>query len=247
MTRNRARLEHPEIFDSEGNPLPSEMLVDIARSIAGNRLLLAFSGRDSLAAWLYLRDKFEIIPYFCYTVPHLSYDDEMLDYYERYFGVHIIRLPHPRTYALLNHGAWMPLDAWSIVLNANLPDFDFSDVEDILAKQYGLGETYLSVVGFKASDSLSRRRLIYQMGPIGFKRRKYYFAIWDWKDSDVKEAISRAGLKLSKSYLYFGSTGDGIDYNFVKFLRDNLPEDYRRVLAFFPMADIEIFRYEHVK
>jgi hypothetical protein len=80
-------------------PLPSPELVPIAREMAGNRLLLSFSGRDSLAMWLWLREQgFELIPYWCYTVPHLSYDDEMLDYYERYFGVHYC-LPHPRTYA----------------------------------------------------------------------------------------------------------------------------------------------------
>lgn len=242
-----AKLEHPEIFTADGLPLPSGELVDIARQIAGDRLLLSFSGRDSLAAWLYLRDKFEIVPYFCYTVPHLSYDDEMLDYYERYFRTHIIRLPHPRTYELFYNGAWLPYDKWSIIAHACLPRFEFADIENMLAEQNGLPVNYLSVVGIKAADNLMRLRLIRQMGVIGYKKRHYYYAIWDWKTADVKSAIETAGLKLSKSYLYWGSTGDGVEYRFLAYLRDNLPEDYQRVLDVFPMADIELFRYEGVR
>lgn len=234
-------------FDENNRPLPTSDLVDIARQIAGDRLLLSFSGRDSLAAWLYLRDKFDIIPYWCYTVPGLSYDDEMLDYYERYFGTHIIRLPHPRTYELLTSGAYQPLDTWRTLYFCGLPKFEYSDIENRLAAQFGLGANYLSVVGIKAADNLMRFRLIKQMGPIGLKKRRYYYAIWDWKTADVAEIIQRHGLKLSRSYRYFGSTGDGIDYNFIRFLKDNLPEDYKKVLALFPMADIEMFRYEEVK
>jgi hypothetical protein len=234
-------------FGEDDRPLPSGELVEIARSIAGNRLLLSFSGRDSLAAWLYLRGEFEIIPYFCYTVPGLSYDNEMLDYYERHFQTHIIRLPHPRTYELLNAGAYQPLDTWRTIYFSQLPRFEFADIEKRLVAQFGLGENYLSVVGIKAADNLMRLRLIRQMGPIGLKKRRYYYAIWDWKTADVAERVGQSGLKLSRSYRLFGSTGDGIDYNSLKILKEQSPTDYDRILEMFPMADIELFRYDKVK
>jgi len=73
------------VFDTEGKPLPSAELLEIARQVAGNRLLLSFSGRDSLAAWLYLRENgFELIPYWCYTVPGLSYDEQ-----RRYYNMRV--------------------------------------------------------------------------------------------------------------------------------------------------------------
>jgi len=246
---NTAKIEHPELFDPEtGLPLPSPRLVEIARQVAGNRLLLSFSGRDSLACWLYLRDQgFELIPYFCYTVPGLSYDDEMLDYYERFFGQHIIRLPHPRTYELFYARAWMPPDVAAMIWRCKLPRFEYSDIERWLAEQFGLGDDHLTGVGIKSADNLMRLRLIRQMGPIGYKKRRYYYAIWDWKTADVKARIEQAGLRLSKSYFYFGSTGDGIDYRFVRYLKDNLPDDYQRVLDVFPESDLELFRYEGVK
>ncbi len=231
----------------DGWPLPSEELIPIVRENAGNRLLLSFSGRDSLAAWLYLREHgFELIPYWCYSVPGLSYDTQMLDYYEREMGVHIIRLPHPRLYEHLGAGSWQPLENWRVLYWSRLPRYDFADIEQLLARQFGLGDNYLSVVGIKASDNLMRLRLIRQMGPIGTKRRHYYYAIWDWKTADVKEHIQRHGMKLSRAYLHYGSTGDIIEYYWLAYLRDNLPDDYQKVLDLFPLADLELFRYEKV-
>ncbi len=231
----------------DGMPLPSPELVPIARQIAGDRLLLSFSGRDSLAAWVFCREAgFELIPYWCYTVPGLSYDEQMLEYYERVFDTHIIRLPHPRTYELLRTGAWQPLENWRVLYWSQLPHVEFADIEDRLAKQFDLGPNYLCAVGIKAADNLMRMRLIRQMGPIGVKRRRYYYPVWDWKTADVKACLQSHGLKLSRSYLYFGSTGDGVEYEWLRYLRDNLPEDYQKVLDVFPLADLELFRYEQV-
>lgn len=234
-------------FDEDGQLIPSCDLLAIVREIAGDRLLLSFSGRDSLAVWLYLRDAgFELIPYWCYTVPGLSYDEQMLEYYERVLGTHIVRLPHPRTYELLHVGAWQPLDTWRTLYWSGLPRFEFADIERRLAEQFGLGDHYLCAVGFKSADNLNRMRLIRQMGPIGQKRRRYYFAVWDWKTADIKAYIQKHGLKLSRSYLYFGSTGDGVEYSWLAYLRDHLPEDLQKVRDIFPLIDLELFRYEQV-
>lgn len=235
-------------FGSDGMPLPSPDLVPLARQIAGERLLLSFSGRDSLALWLYLREQgFELVPYWCYTVPGLSYDEEMLDYYERWFDTHIIRLPHPRTYELFYARAWMPPHTAAMLGAARLPRFEFADIERRLAGQLELGDNYLSAVGIRAADNLMRLRLVRQMGPIGLKRRRYYYGIWDWKTADVRDCLNHYGIKLSASYRHFGSTGDGIDYRFVRYLKDHLPDDYQRVLDVFPLVDLELFRYEQVR
>lgn len=235
-------------FGPDGMPLPSPELVPIVREMAGNRLLLSFSGRDSLAMWLWLRDQgFELIPYWCYTVPGLSYDDEMIDYYERYFGCSILRLPAPETYRLLSAGAWQPPRASALLDHMDLVHYGWSDIEDMLAERFDLPATYLSAVGMKAADNLMRLRLIRQMGPIGTRRRHYYYAIWDWKTANVKASLAAHDAKLPRCYLYWGSTGDGIEYRWLRYLKDNLPDDYQRVLDVFPLAEAELFRYEQVK
>lgn len=234
-------------FGADGMPISSSDLVPIARGIAGNRLLLSFSGRDSLALWLYLREQgFELVPYWCYTVPGLSYDEEMLAYYEDWFGQHIIRLPHPRTYELLVTGSWLPPHTCAMIEAAGLPRFEFADIEGWLARTHGLGPDFLSAVGIRAADNLMRLRLVRQMGPIGTKKRRYYYGVWDWKTADVRDILRRYKIRLSASYRHFGSTGDGIDYRWLRYLRDRLPDDYERVLDVFPLVDLELFRYEQV-
>lgn len=234
---------------ADGVPVPSDKLVDIVRGLlVDNRLILSFSGKDSLAMWLFLRaHDFEVIPYFCYTVPGLSFDDEMIAYYEQFFGQKIYRIPHPYFYSMLESGAFQVPDTRRILANMRLVRFDWMDVENSIAQQHSLASDYFSAVGIRSADNLMRRRLVEQMGPIGFKKRHYYWAIWDWRISDVREIIRKSGVKLSKRYSIWGSTGDSVDYNAIRFLKNLYPEDYRRVLEFFPLVDIEIFRYEQVK
>ena len=71
-------------------------------------VLLAFSrGKDSVAAWLLMREYFtEIVPYFMYRVPDLSFEEDSLRYYEDYFGVKIMRLPHPSLWRMLRNNVF---------------------------------------------------------------------------------------------------------------------------------------------
>ena len=72
--------------------------------------LLAFStGKDAVAAWLAIREHFDAVhPYYLYIVPGLEFVDESLDYYERFFGVRIARLPHPSLHRMLNNFVFQP-------------------------------------------------------------------------------------------------------------------------------------------
>jgi hypothetical protein len=225
-------------------PLPSPQLVPIAREMAGNRLLLSFSGRDSLAMWLWLRDRgFELIPYWCYTVPHLSYDDEMIDYYERYFGCSILRLPAPETYRLLNVGAWQPPRARALLDHMDLVQYGWSDIEDMLAERFDLPATYLSAVGMKAADYLMRLRLSRQMGRL--ERQAHYYTLCGIGRPDVRASLQRT-TQTAKCYLTGAARATALNI-VLRYLKDNLPDDYQRVLDVFPLAEAELFRYEQVK
>ena len=62
----------------------------------GRPVLLAFScGKDSIAAWLAMRDMgIEVVPAYLYYVPGLRFVDEELDYFEQKFQTRIKRYPH---------------------------------------------------------------------------------------------------------------------------------------------------------
>src|SRR5580692_3371618 len=72
--------------------------------------ILSFScGKDSIGAWLVIRNHFRVIsPYYCYLVPGLEFDAEAVGYYERFFGAKITQVPHPSLYRLLRNCVFQP-------------------------------------------------------------------------------------------------------------------------------------------
>ena len=82
------------MYENLRHKTSSEMCEQMAAEC--DTAILAFStGKDSIAAWLQMRKYFKrIIPYYCYTVPGLTFVEESLKYYEDFFGTHICRLPH---------------------------------------------------------------------------------------------------------------------------------------------------------
>jgi len=227
--------------------LKGQDLLDFAREEKGNTVILAFSrGIDSLATWLYLRENgFDVVPYTMYSVPGLGYQKRVIEYYEDYFGVHIMRFPHPDFYFLLKSGTWQPPDQIATIKGLDLPWFDYTDIEDAIAWDKGLDWPFCAL-GFRRAENLLRLTLLSQTGVMGFKNRRYFYPIWDWKIADVAEIINRYGLAISVEYEMFGCTTDRLNYRRLSVIRDCYPEDYAKILRWFPLAGLEIFRYESI-
>ena len=242
-------LENPGL-SANGEPLSGRELAERVRDLQGDRLLLSFSGgKDSLAMWLFLRrlDVFaEVIPYFLYWLPGLSFVEQALAYYERVFGVHIVQLPHPLFYRLFGDAVYQLPQVTALVEALDLPEYDYADVDNLLAAERGLPAHYFCAIGIRAADNIDRRNLIHQQGALGIKRRHYYYPIWDWTIDQVADEILTAGVKLPADYRYWGRTLAAYDYQYLKPLREHFPADYDRILEWFPMLEAEMFRYERL-
>jgi hypothetical protein len=79
------------------------------------------------------------------------------------------------------------------------------------------------------------------------KKRRYWWAVWDFSHDDTMAIIRRHGIKLSRAYEIWGATGDVLTYNFLKLLSQKSPQDFEKVRQMYPLIDAEIFRYEQVK
>lgn len=211
-------------------------------------MLFSFSmGKDSLAAWLWLREtapEIEMIPYFLFWCPGLQFVERSLAYYEQALGIRIIRLPHPLFYRMLRSLAYQPPERAGRIMALDLPEFDYADIDDLLAIDRGLPEDVFCVVGMRVADNLQRLRLIRQMGALGFRHRRYYYAIWDWKIEQVANIIRRHDIALPPDYLHWGRTLAAYDFQFLAPLKRAFPDDYGRLLNWFPLLEAELFRYE---
>ena len=234
----------------DGSYLRGVDLVNFVKAERGDTVLLSFSrGKDSIATWLYLRENgFEIVPFFMYLVPHMSWEDESLAYYEEFFGQQIMRLPHPAFYWMLNKLQWETPETVAVIRAMKLPYYNFATMDNLIAMEHGLSEPFCAM-GIRQCDGLERRRLIQQMGVVGIgerSRRRFYYPIWDWNIEQISRAILKAGVRLPADYNLFGRTVVALNYRRLREIKRQFPADYARILEWFPLAELEIFRYEQV-
>lgn len=228
-----------------GKPLSGAETIAAVRQRQDKTLLAFSTGKDAVATWLAIRDHFdEVIPYYLYLVPDLEFVQESIDYYEKFFGQKIIQLPHPSLHRMLNNNVFQPPERGLVIYQAGLENFDYPQVQDAIVTMRNLQRNILIADGVRAADSPLRRVSIATHGPISYKQLKYH-PIWDWKKDDLINCFRHHNVKLSRDYLLFGRSFDGVDLRFLLAIKEHYPRDYQKILDWFPLAELEIFRWEH--
>ena len=215
----------------------------LRQALSGQTVLLAFSrGKDSIAAWLALRDAgVNVIPYHLYLIPGLEWVGESLAYYEDWFGTKIINLPHPSLYRWLANLVFQPPERCRIIEAAQIIVPTYGHVNAMLREHCQLAASTWVCDGVRAADSPDRRTAIKRYGPVNQGRRTQK-VVWDWRKQHVMEAIRAAGIELPRDHAWFGRSFDGLDRRFLEPIRRYVPEDYARILEWFPLADLELHR-----
>lgn len=207
--------------------------------------ILAFStGKDSIAAWLQMRKYFKkIVPYYCYVVPELGFVERSLKYYEDFFDCHIYRLPHRSLYRFLRGMVFQPPEHVTKIEALDLPGEEYDDtmIGEIIRDCAKLPDGAYTGTGVRAADSPMRMLAMKTHGAINRNGKRFY-PVYDWKKDDLLKAFEESGVKLPVDYKLFGRTFDGLDYRFLKPIKEHFPEDYERILAWYPLAELELFR-----
>lgn len=212
------------------------------------RVVLAFSAsKDSLVCFLRLRDLgYEVHPYFMYLVPGLEYDEIKLRYYENYFGTKIMRLPHPHFYINLTRFNYQPPERVSVIRSIMPMSYSVPDIDTYLCQRHGAGFT---VYGTRWSDNSVVRQSIQKHGAIFDSQRAQrvmVYAVWNYTNDQVADAIIKDGVKISDEYRLFLSPIRGFQYNFLKGIQRHYPGDYEKIKFWFPLIDLELYRFEEI-
>lgn len=217
---------------------------DIRAQIAaeGKPVLLGFSrGKDSLASWLAMREAgIAVVPYHLYLIPGLRFVEESLKFYEDFFGTKILNLPHPSLYRWLNAFVFQPPERLAIIEAAQFPEPTYQELADAIRDDLGLPGAW-NADGVRAADSPNRRMAMVTHGPMKEHVRRVSI-VWDWRIADVRAALERHVCPLPPEYEWFSRSFDGLDFRFLDQIRQHAPDDYQRILDWFPLADLEIFR-----
>lgn len=211
-------------------------------------VLLSFScGKDSIITWLAIKDHFKkIVPYFLYVVPDLEFVEKAIRYYEDLLGTRIYRMPHPALNRLLINNVYMPPERLDVVDAMRLKELDYADIRDAVAASEGLPKGTFDAKGVRAADSMMRRTHFKMRGGINWTKN-YFYPVWDWKKAELVGRMRDAKIKVPVDYRLFGRSFDGIDFRFLYPIKQNFPEDYARILEWFPLAELEIKRYEYAQ
>ena len=139
---------------------------------------------------------------------------------------------------------WQTPESALEIMKLGLPTHTNQIYDKFIAKDLGCPGAYRAI-GVRANDSPIRRYVIDRHSPINNKQKSFY-PIFDWTNEDIRNCLKENEVDLPIDYKIWGKSLDGIDYRFIKPMKEHLPEDYDQVKRFFPLVDLEIMRYEQI-
>lgn len=180
----------------------------------------------------------KVVPYHLYLVPGLRFVADDLARWEDFFDAKILNLPHPSLFRWLNNFTFQAPERLATIDAARLPTYSYEQLVEVIRGVTGLSEAWVCD-GVRSADSPVRRLAMATHGVMRRKSRKCS-PVWDWRKSHVIDAIDSAGATLGPEYEWFGRSFDGIDSRFLRPLLEHAPDDYQRILDWFPLADLDL-------
>jgi len=202
--------------------------------------LFGFSrGKDSIAAWLYLRNFFHrIIPFHCTSVPHLGFIDRSLAYYEELFQTKIYRFLSGECSAALGRLVWQPPGCEEEIDRMELWEYSNRTICEFLEQELDLPGVWCAW-GMSMYDSIQRRKFVGMYGGVNPRTRSFY-PCFDWHKDQILALVESSGVKLAPDYRMHNRTLAGVPhYSHLDKMEELYPEDFKRLLLMWPMIRAE--------
>jgi hypothetical protein len=230
-------------------PTGDEVVQEIAK-LTDTILLSISRGKDSLACWLACKPYFKrIIPVHMDTLPGLGMAEDYLDYLGDKMGAQVIRVLHPNAIFDLRHFRYQSPQSSLVLFNhdgAWPKNYWYGHAQAALKAQLGLPPSVWSGFGIRVEDSMMRKFVIQKHGPINFNKHEFK-PVWDWKLTRVVETIRQSGIKLPVEYRFIPRSWESYDYKYMANIERYFPEDYQRILKFFPLSRADFARHHFAR
>lgn len=175
----------------------------------------------------------KVQPYFLYTVPNLSFQEKVIQWYEEKYGVEMIRMPAECVSEYFKYGCYRLSDM-------TFPIVSERDVMNYIRQK---SDIYWVASGERIDDSLFRRAMIKHSGTISDVNGRM-FPVATWKKSEILEYIKFHKLMIGKDSKLMGHSARVLQAQDLIVIRDNFPEDYERILHLYPFAEAAVKRIE---
>lgn len=190
-------------------------------------VIVCFStGRDSIVMLdlmiKYYKGPMKFVYY--YFVPDLEYKEKLLRYYEKKYGIKIIRKP-----------------SWGTLSYTLGKKVEQGDVMRITRRELGI--TYIAL-GMRRCESLTRRGILAGIKDID-EKFKYFYPIIEFTQKQVESYICMhdlvVGEEYKAGYKHDLSTPDNYALLYIK---NQYPYDYQKIIKAFPKLEAGIKRIE---
>jgi 3'-phosphoadenosine 5'-phosphosulfate sulfotransferase (PAPS reductase)/FAD synthetase len=194
--------------------------------------LVGFSGgKDSFAVLdLATRTFKRVVAFHFYHVPGLQVIEQQISVAKERWGVEVVYYPHRIFLSALRGCLYCDEPDWA----DTLPELTLRESYEWIMHDTGIP---LILTGAKKSDSLARRRFLANTESWD----DIVYPIRDWNKFDVLGYLAAQKIPLPPSSGGH-TTGIGLDPASLCWLHDEHPEDFQRLLKWFPYAEAAVKR-----
>jgi len=209
---------------------PLRRMVDVTDEV----IVFYSGGKDSAVVLDLAFRHFKIVhPVLMYYVPDLSFQAAIIGWAESHYGTEVYKVPHFELSGMYRFGVFVKPD--SAVRVTKMADI-YSHVREVFGCRW-------IMAGERCADSTIRNAMIKKSGPIDEKRGRM-FPLAFWKKAHVLAYIKSRSLKVSPESAILGASFAGIVPKQLIAIRKHYADDYRKIVAAFPLVEAAVVRYE---
>lgn len=219
------------------NPyLSAQKSIDRIREKTDSAVLFCSFGKDSLVLLDLLYSRFDrLVCVFMYFVKDLEHINRWIRWAQaKYPRAEFVQVPHWNLTYILRSGMYC-------VANPKVKIMKLADVVRSVRLTYGIEYVFL---GMKKADGMNRRLMLNRYEDTGYENGGLVYPLADWTQKDILSYMKQHNLPEPVRYSLKASSGVGFNEDCLLWLRNNCPEDLRKIYKVFPMAERVLFEYD---
>jgi 3'-phosphoadenosine 5'-phosphosulfate sulfotransferase (PAPS reductase)/FAD synthetase len=197
------------------------------------------TGKDSIMLCDLMSKNFtQVICIFMYIVKGLDYEKKYIDWAKRrYKNILFYETPHYALNSFIKNGYL------GIKKNESVESMSIHKIDKLVKEKFKID---WSVYGFKKIDGVTRRLMLNGYPEGIYKNTHKVYPLMDLKNNDVLDYIS--DNDLIKPFNYgTKKPSSGCDIStpeFLMYIKQNYPEDLKKIFKAFPFCEANLFKYE---
>ena len=207
------------------------------RQMSDGCILFCSLGKDSLVLLDMLYPCFErIVCVFMYFVQGLEHIERWVGWVKaKYPRVELVQMPHWNLTYILRSGLYC-------VPQPKIKLLKLGDVVKAVRAKYGIHYIFM---GMKKADGMNRHMMLKGYEGHGYINNGLAYPLAEWTQKDILAYMRQKRLPQPVRYSLKASSGIGFNLDCFLYLRDNCPQDLKRIYEVFPMS--ERILWEHDK